>query len=72
MTKVQVSYDLVRPLGDSDLEAVARAHGVYGIVRVQLKQPAMDSVNVEFDASRLMPNDVESALLRVGIPIKRT
>lgn len=72
MTKVQLSYDLVRPLGNSDLDAIARVHGVYGIQRVVLKQPEMNSILVEYDASRLMRDDVEAALVRTGIPITRS
>lgn len=71
MTKVDLHYDLVRPLGDGDLDAIARVHGVYGIQRVILKQPSLDAVDVEYDASRMSANDVENALVRGGIPIVR-
>ncbi len=71
MTKVQLSYDLVRPLGDADLECIARVHGVYGIQRVRLKQPEANALDVEYDASRLMPDDVDAALVRAGLPIVR-
>ncbi|HUQ92322.1 MAG TPA: hypothetical protein VM120_11630 [Bryobacteraceae bacterium] len=71
MTKVDLHYDLVRPLGDEDAEAIARVHGVYGILRVTLKQPGLDAVDVEYDASRLMEADVEAALVRNRIPIQR-
>jgi hypothetical protein len=71
MTKVDVHFDLVRSLADDDVDAIARVHGVYGIYRVQLAQPLMNAVTVEFDASRLTEHDVEAALLRTGIPIVR-
>lgn len=71
MTKVDCSYELARPLGDDDLEAIARAHGVYGIHRVMLQPPDWKSITVEYDASRMMVDDVEAALLRSGIPILR-
>lgn len=71
MTKVELTYDLARPLGDEDLDAIARVHGVYGIQHVTLKTPEMNAVTVEYDASRLMPDDVEAALVRIGIPILR-
>lgn len=71
MTKVDLEYQLLRPLGDTDLNAIARVHGVYGIQRVRLRQPALDAITVEYDASRMMEDDVESALLRAGIPIVR-
>lgn len=70
MTKVQVHYDLVRPLGGEDAEAVSRAHGVYGIMRVYLA-PALDRVTVDFDASRLTEQEVAAALIRSGVPVKR-
>lgn len=71
MTKVDLEYQLVRPLEDADLDAIARVHGVYGIQRVRLRQPGLDAITVEYDASRLMEDDVEAALLRAGIPIVR-
>ena len=71
MTKVQLSYDLVHPLGDDGLECIARVHGVYGIQRVLLKQPERNAVTVEYDASRMMPDDVEAVLVRGGVPIVR-
>ncbi|MFN7936607.1 MAG: hypothetical protein U0R19_25015 [Bryobacteraceae bacterium] len=71
MTKVDLEFDLVRPLGDADLDALARVHGVYGIQRVRLRQPGLNAISVEYDASRMMEDDVERALLRTGIPIAR-
>jgi hypothetical protein len=71
MTKVDLHCELTRPLDEGDLEAIARVHGVYGIQRVKLRQPAMDAVDVEYDASRMMADDVEAALVRCGIPIVR-
>ena len=70
MTKVQVHYDLVRPLNDEDAEAVARAHSVYGIMRVYVA-PSLDRISVDFDASRLSENEVEAALIRTGVPLRR-
>ena len=71
MTKVDLDFDLARPMGDADLDAIARVHGVYGIQKVALKQPGLDGITVEYDASRLSPRDVEAALVRTGIPIVR-
>jgi hypothetical protein len=53
------------------MDAVARVHGVYGIHRVILKTPEMDSLTVEYDATRLTPDDVEASLIRGGIPVLR-
>jgi hypothetical protein len=71
MTKVELSYNLARALRDEDMDAVARVHGVYGIHRVILKTPEMDSLTVEYDATRLTPDDVEASLIRGGIPVLR-
>ena len=70
MTKVTLHYDLTRPLGDEDAEVIARAHSVYGIARVWLA-PTLDRITVDSDATRLTPRDVETALIRVGVPVKR-
>ncbi|HYK61076.1 MAG TPA: hypothetical protein VEV85_16710 [Bryobacteraceae bacterium] len=69
MTKVTLHYDLLRPLGDDDLENVANIHGTYGIVRVRLA-PSLDKLTVDYDASRLMKKDVEAELRRLGMPLK--
>lgn len=70
MTKVQLQYDLIRPLNDSDAGRVADVHSWYGIMRVQLG-PTMDKLAVEYDASRLSEKDVEAVLQRFGLPVKR-
>jgi hypothetical protein len=70
MTKVQLEYELVRPLTDRDAHAFADVHSWYGILRVQLT-PALDKLRVEYDASRLSEKDVEAVLQRFGLPIKR-
>ena len=58
MTKVQVQYDLTRALTDADETAVRDVHATYGFQRVQLSA-ALDTLNVEYDASRLTEQDVE-------------
>jgi hypothetical protein len=70
MTKVQLEYDLVRPLTDQDAAAIGDVHSWYGIERVQLA-PSLDRLRVEFDASRLSEKDVEAVLQRFGLPIQR-
>lgn len=70
MTKVQLHYDLVRRLEDSDASAISNIHGYYGIVRVQI-DPTLKQIDVEYDASRLTESDVENVLVRYGIPIQR-
>jgi allophanate hydrolase subunit 1 len=70
MTKVQVNFELERPLDEALMEAIANAHGNYGIQLVRLL-PSMDSILVEYDASRLTETDVESMLHRTGVPVRR-
>jgi len=68
MTKVTLHYDLARKLTEDDFANIAAVHSVYGMVRVHLS-PSLDKVTVDYDASRLMKKDVESALARYGIPL---
>jgi hypothetical protein len=70
MTKVQIRFRLERPLDDVLLARLSDAHAFYGIHRVSLA-PAMDALTVEYDATRLQPAEVESALLGGGIPVLR-
>jgi hypothetical protein len=72
MTKVILESELMRRIEDGALlERIAAAHGIYGIFRVTLA-PSMDRITVEYDASRLTPSQVESALRGFGIPIATT
>jgi allophanate hydrolase subunit 1 len=68
MTKIQLQYHLTRPLDEKLLEAISRANSVYGIERITLA-PAMDKLLVEYDATRMNPNEVQAVLLRSGIPV---
>jgi len=70
VTKVLLHYPLVRPLADGDADAIANVHSWYGILRVK-PAPSLDSIEVEYDASRLSEKDVEAGLQRFGIPIRR-
>jgi hypothetical protein len=69
MTKVTLHYDLARPLTDDDLPAISDVHSTYGIVRV-LVAPSLDKLTVDYDASRLLPTDVEAELARHGLPVR--
>lgn len=71
MTKVTLHYDLTRPLVDEDFENIAAVHATYGMARVQVA-PSLDKITVDYDASRLLKNDVEAVLARHGIPIQVT
>jgi allophanate hydrolase subunit 1 len=68
MTRVQLEYELLKPINQELMDQIARAHGVYGIIRVSLA-PSMDRLTVEYDASRLSPVDVETTLQKMGIPV---
>ncbi len=70
MTKVQLEYDLERPLTDTDARGVSDVNSWYGIERVQLAS-SLDKLRVEYDASRLSEKDLEAVLVRFGLPIKR-
>jgi len=71
MTKVQTRFRLQKPLDDSSQNGLAAANAIYGIHRLKLS-PAMDELMVEYDATRLRPAEVESALAVAGIPIETT
>jgi hypothetical protein len=68
MTKVTLHYDLERPLTEPELANVADLPSTYGIARVQVT-PGLDKIVVDYDASRMKKDDVESVLHRHGLPI---
>jgi hypothetical protein len=70
MTKVQIRFRVQKPLDEILLERVSEAHSLYGIYRVSVP-PTMDGLLVEYDASRLGPAEVQSALEGAGIPVER-
>jgi hydroxymethylpyrimidine/phosphomethylpyrimidine kinase len=68
MTKVQKHFRLQRPLDESLMAQIAEANSIYGIERIVI-EPSREDLLVEYDASRLRAPDVESALLRAGVPV---
>jgi copper chaperone CopZ len=68
MTNVQIHFRLQRPLDNAMLARIEQVHAVYGIQRVRVA-PTMDALTVDYDATRLRPAEVESALTSAGIPI---
>jgi hypothetical protein len=68
MTKVQIHFELERPLDDELLDRISAAHGVYGMSRIQ-PTPDLRGLIVDYDASRLTAYEVEATLRRVGVPI---
>jgi hypothetical protein len=68
MTRVQLEYELVRPVDDHLMRQIASAHSVYGLLRLTLS-PSLDRLTVEYDATRLSPLEVEAQLHSMGIPV---
>jgi hypothetical protein len=70
MTKVLVEYELTAPLTPGHLQRIADLHGWYGFYRVTVAGEG-GQISVEYDASRLTPDQVLSGLHRAGLPVKR-
>jgi hypothetical protein len=68
MTKIQVHFQLERPLDESMMPRIAAAHSVYGIRRIEVS-PSLDALTVEYDATRLRPPEVRGVLAGAGIPL---
>ncbi len=71
MTKVDVTYALSGAVDDALMQQIDRAHGIYGLLALHLS-PALDSLRVEYDASRLKPEEVDHALHSAGLAVRRT
>jgi hypothetical protein len=69
MTKVQLRFRLQKPLDDVLLSRISDAYAIYGIQKIQVAT-SMDGLTVEYDATRLRPAEVESALGSAGIPVE--
>jgi hypothetical protein len=69
MTKVQLRYELLRPLDDTLMKRISDAHGIYGFQRI-LVEPSLDKLAVEYDASRLSRDSVVANLHAAGIPVR--
>ena len=69
MTKVQIHFHLQKPLDDVLLARISDAYAIYGIQKIQVA-PREDGLTVEYDATRLRPAEVESALASAGIPVQ--
>jgi len=68
MTKVQTTFQLSRPLSDTDAARIAHMHSVYGFLAVRLTGSG-DKLFVEYDASRLSPKEVRGSLEQNGLPL---
>ena len=71
MTKIQKEFHLSRPLDDKLLERIPAVHSIYGIQQI-IVAPSLDRLTVQYDATRLRPAEVESALAMAGIPVAPT
>ena len=69
MTKVQIRFQLQRPLDDAAFARISDAYAIYGIQKIQVA-PSLDGLTVEYDATRLRPAEVEAALASAGIPVE--
>jgi allophanate hydrolase subunit 1 len=68
MTKVQIHFRLQKPLDETLLSRISDAYALYGIQKIKVA-PALDSLTVEYDATRLRPAEVEAALAGAGLPV---
>lgn len=71
MTLVEISYDLVTPLNDKNLERLSSLTAVYGIVGFQFSE-SKDKMVVEYDATRMNPAGVDHTLKMNGLPVRRS
>lgn len=68
MTTVQTEYNLIRKVDDNDAEAIGNVYSYYGFHKIRIA-PSLDRITVDYDASRMSPDDVSSVLVRFGVPI---
>jgi allophanate hydrolase subunit 1 len=62
-------FRLQEPLNDATLAKLSDASVIYGIQKVEL---GTGTLMVEYDASRMRPAEVESALAQAGVDAERT
>ena len=70
MTKVRIRFRLPAPLTAAQLERFSDARGVYGLLDLDL-DPAGEGFAVEYDATRLTPEEVAALLRSAGIAAVR-
>jgi hypothetical protein len=70
MTRVELNYELTKPLGDAEYERLSRLLSVYGVMSFKLKQD-LSGMTVEYDATRLNPDGVDRVLSGNGLSVKR-
>jgi hypothetical protein len=68
MTKVQIHFGLEQPLDEEAMARIADIYSIYGIQKIRLA-PSLDGLTIEYDATRLRPAEVQSALAGAGISV---
>jgi len=66
MTVLDITLHYLAPVGPRQLRAMYRIRGVYGIRRLSLDE-IRHSILVEYDASRLQPEDARALLRSAGL-----
>ena len=66
MASTEIRFRLLKPLDEAGLERLACLHSVYGIHRVRPSED-LEEITVDYDASRLTPEQVEALLRRFGL-----
>lgn len=59
-------FRLRQPLDDTAMEKLSDTTAIYGIQKLKLGA-GLDTLMVEYDATRMRPPEVEAALARAGI-----
>ncbi len=65
---MQIRLPLQRPLDDDTLTRMAATNSLYGIQKIRVA-PTLDALEVEYDATRLKPAEIVSALNVAGVPV---
>ena len=69
MTFLEIVLPYEPPVGERQLSSVNSMHDVYGIRAVKFNQQ-VNTVAVEYDASRLTKGDIEFMLRNAGIRLR--
>jgi len=69
MTLVEATYELQRPLTETQLRALGTFANTYGLRRFRVNDK--NHLSFEYDASRLRNTEVEHVLHQLKIPVTR-
>jgi allophanate hydrolase subunit 1 len=70
LTKIQTHFKLENAMDELLLERIGDAQAIYGIERITLNR-AMTGMEVEYDATRLRPAELEARLRSCGLAVER-